>query len=600
MKSLNRMYILLLALFLLLANNVVLAGISRTVTLTSPGTLRSHFTIYEQDDVTRLTVSGPMNAEDFFYIRDYLSNMEMLDLRQADVENDEIPAKAFYLDWETVYLDSVYLPETLVKIGEEAFANCELMRWIYIPETVKEIDAFAFRYCTQLSRIHLPEGLISLKSRAFMGCEGLDSLLVPASVTYWEDGVFSGCTSLKSLELKSGLQVIGMQAFFLCYSLQSVRIPGSVKTIGQMAFLWCPMLKDVVLTEGLDSIGNLAFALCDSLTSVTIPATLKNIGFLPFYASPCTMNFKPGNPYLTFAENVLYNSQQTKLILCMPEKSGVFSLPATVDTIEPYALAGCVQLTKIELPPGLKAISENAFIACEGLENLLLPDSVSSIGTAAFTGIPYVTTSNPDHQYFREVDSVLFNRPMTKLLSCSYLKNGTYTIPNSVEIITTSSFNSCSELKELVMPFNLKTIELEAFEGCDKLKAIYLKNPVPIKLDSLFTFDIRDHCVFYVPKGSLNAYKNADTWWYFSSQLKEWDGVTDLNGKDKKKEVIRFSGNDLILEGVSPGSIVSVYALNGTLVKSLKSGGSETIQIPVQLKGVLLVQVGNKTYKVIH
>ena len=64
--------------------------------------------------------------------------------------------------------------------------------------------------------------------------------------------------------------------------------------------------------------------------------------------------------------------------------TGKLVVPDTVTSIGKAAFAGCYNLTSLELSKNLEEIGEGAFIGCKGLVEVALPDSVSRIEAFAF------------------------------------------------------------------------------------------------------------------------------------------------------------------------------------------------------------------------
>lgn len=96
----------------------------------------------------------------------------------------------------------VCLPETIERIGGEAFSNAYNLKEINIPKKVAEIRGHTFENCKSLKSIYIPEGVFRIGGHAFCGCEALSQVQLPDSV-----------------------KEIGSSAFRDCYSLKSVRIP---------------------------------------------------------------------------------------------------------------------------------------------------------------------------------------------------------------------------------------------------------------------------------------------------------------------------------------------------------------------------------------
>jgi len=110
------------------------------------------------------------------------------------------------------------------------------------------------------------------------------------------------------------------------------------------------------------------------------------------------------------------------------------TLPPTITSIGASAFQNCYQLTSVNLPESLIEIGESAFSRCLCLSSMEIPASVTKIGNSAFlqcSSLPAITVSE-DNKHYSSVDGVLYNKDVTTLLWFSPMRNGEFTIPETV------------------------------------------------------------------------------------------------------------------------------------------------------------------------
>ena len=102
------------------------------------------------------------------------------------------------------------MPDTIVRIGAEAFYKCDEMTSIKIPKDCEIIEELAFAYC-KINSISWGKNLISIGEKAFKASFNCSSVRLP-----------------------DGLEKIGKEAFFANNVM--FYIPKSVNRIGELAF----------------------------------------------------------------------------------------------------------------------------------------------------------------------------------------------------------------------------------------------------------------------------------------------------------------------------------------------------------------------------
>ena len=69
-------------------------------------------------------------------------------------------------------------------------------------------------------------------------------------------------------------------------------------------------------------------------------------------------------------------------------------MPSTVKTIGKEAFSNCRNLQSIKLPKGIKKVENKAFANCSSLEKIIIPESMKSIGSKAFVNCKNLTDVN--------------------------------------------------------------------------------------------------------------------------------------------------------------------------------------------------------------
>lgn len=255
--------------------------------------------------------SGPEDAGTYYYGFTYIkyegSHIAISDYNGAD-KNMNIPAEINGLPVTEIiekafedndYVTSVTIPESVVKIGADAFSDCSALGSVtvkgaslktvgdhaffntpYLTGNTEEFliigDGILIDYSGSSDSASVPEG-VKMISGAFENEASLTQITLPESLTSIGGYSFNGCLNLKSVNIPSSVTEIGQWAFAKCAALESITLPDSVTSIGPKCFLLCEGLKDVTLSAGIRGIPNSAFQSCRSLTEVTLPSSVISI-----------------------------------------------------------------------------------------------------------------------------------------------------------------------------------------------------------------------------------------------------------------------------------------------------------------------------------
>ena len=238
---------------------------------------------------------------------------------------------------------------------------------------------------------------------------------------------------------------------------------------------------DITVPSTATSISSNVFAGNTAITSVTIPASVAVMGTGIF--TNCTSLTS-----VTIQGNISSIPSQTFLD-CENLKS--VYVPASVTSIEAEAFSDCVSLSGITIPSGVATIGEKAFYGCASLTGVSIPAAVSSIGNNAFSGSTNLTayTVESANAYYSSYNGCLYNKSMTKLLSCPEGRSSAQ-IADGTKIIGSYSFYNCVAINSLTLPSTITTIESDAFTGSGIKDITILSGVTSIGVQSSWIADV--------------------------------------------------------------------------------------------------------------
>jgi len=260
-------------------------------------------------------------------------------------------------------MTSISLPNSLLRIGMNAFIYCRGLTSITIPSSVTEITWNVFRGCTAMTNLSVAAGNTAFRSEGNCLIEINGNVLISGFLT--------------SI-IPDGVVIIGNSAFMDLHDLTDITIPNSVTTIRSTAFRNTG-LTSVTLPSNLNRLETQAFA-NTPLNSITIPASLTVIEGNPFTGCVDLQNItvEAGNTHFRAEGNCLIRNTQDVLI------SYIYTsiIPNSVRQFGPRAFTG-FRLFNFNIPNHIHTITAEAFDS-SGLRTVFIPASVERIFAGAF------------------------------------------------------------------------------------------------------------------------------------------------------------------------------------------------------------------------
>ena len=297
-------------------------------------------------------------------------------------------------------VEQLTLPDTLENVRGWYFRKFVKVKELHIPGSIKDFSC-TLQNAGSLEKLYFDEGVEKISANSMvMGCKSLSEIDLPSTLKMISGpSAFGGATALTSIEFPKDVAFADTITGLLkgCTSLTSVSLPASVTKIPSHMFDGCTSLTSVTALSEIESIGDGAFQNCSSLTGIDFPGTLTSIGSSAFQGCASLVSV----PNLSKVTNMGWGAfYKCKKLRASVDLSSLQSVPGYAFCYAPVKIVGlCDSLQSIgdwafiwsnvavQLPETLEKIGNYAFFRGTLPEQLSIPDSVTSVGTAAFSGV---------------------------------------------------------------------------------------------------------------------------------------------------------------------------------------------------------------------
>lgn len=494
-------------------------------------------------------------------------------------------------------VEQLTLPDTLEKMYGGNFRRFAKVKELHIPGSIKNFGC-SLQNAGSLEKLYFDEGVEEISANMMVyGCSNLSEIDLPSTLKMISgSGAFEGATALTGIEFPKDVAfsdtITGV--FEDCTSLTSVSLPASVTKIPSHMFDGCTSLTSVTALSEIESIGDGAFRNCSSLTGIDFPGTLTSIGSSAFQGCASLVSV-PNLSKVTKMGSGAF--RECKNLRASVDLSSLQSIPGYAFCYTPVKIVGlCDNLKSIgdwafiqsnvavQLPRTLETIGDYAFYYGTLPEQLSIPDSVTSVGRAAFSGVGGVR-------------DVTIGRGLTKI-PLGMFDDSTVqkiTIENSMDDITGSENLPSSGVDivytrehiddsagDTVSDDSTKTLQDLVYEAPDgKETVITLKKHV--KLGSTLTIPVgkmikitsdEPHTILATKNSGVTVLVNVA-----ESASLELSGKVSLSGRYNKGAIISSKGavvlsdEAVVCDGTTSGDSAGAVDVSGDKASLTMRGG---------------------------
>lgn len=212
--------------------------------------------------------------------------------------------------------------------------------------------------------------------------------------------LFKSPSEITGIKLPDSIKEIGDYAFKKC-AFNRISLPTSLLTTGTGAFNGCQQLEEVIFPEGFKSIGADCFAECPNISKVYLPESIEMITHYSFRKSTARLDHWDGECQLidkdrhTLYGNAGYgliNDQLTNIDVVAGCNLTEYTIPEQVQSLQNYALSGCVRLEKLIIPAGLRSLAYEPFPKSNSLRTIIChPSTPPGLDIPEKIGIANIT-----------------------------------------------------------------------------------------------------------------------------------------------------------------------------------------------------------------
>lgn len=378
--------------------------------------------------------------------------------KNHELGNTSYSTKKIVIPEKVTYKNLEY---TVTEIGPYAFKRSEIKK-ITLPETINKIREYSFYDCDSLTSIKIPNSVNYIGERAFGSCYELSSINVPDGVTHVGAYAFSYCSNLMNIYGFENVTSMGRDVFE--YTKFEKTYPyNSIMYVGNALYKYKvnydkEYVRDISIANGTKCIADYAFNKYESSNrwqTLIIPGSVETIGKYAFYGVDCIEKLYLNNGIKRIEESAFYNS--------FANTNTDLSIPNSIEYLGERAFAQNTWLTNITFGEGLEYVSSDAF------QNTPFQKNQKGVVYAGHVAYAYNKSNKFIDGKWQDVCE-----------STVEFKEGTTIIQEN--ILANENDVNC-----LIIPTTVKKIGANAFKDCRLSKIIMGPKYVPDGCESAFT-----------------------------------------------------------------------------------------------------------------
>lgn len=409
---------------------------------------------------------------------------------------------------------SVVIPERyndlpVTMIGYGSFLNNNDLETIVLPETIVKIDEYAFYGCNSLSSITLPANTTVVAGHSFGKCENLTRVIYSGDIEAWCGIEFIDYYTSNPLNYAHNLYIDGGL-------ITEIEIPYTITEIKQAAFAGWHGTR-ITLPETLTDIGKYAFAFCNNLNGINYLGDVERWLSISYYDDW-------GSNPLYYAHNLYIDGTLVTEIEIPNTITDIkahtlegwhgssITIPNYVTSIGKYAFRDCTATIVWEEDAVITEIGESAFKGYKGT-SIIVPDSVISIGDYAFDGSRNLTEvtlgkgiKSIGYAAFNVCDSlerVYYNGDIISWCNISISKRSGYV---SNPLVYAHNLYIDNELvTEIVIPDTITTLNVYIFDGWSGSKMT-----IPISITKIDGFIACNNLSTFIYQGTKEQWSTIN------------------------------------------------------------------------------------------